>query len=98
MSDHRIRNIVVASTLLDDSDSVVQSASVIGRMTGAQLHLVHAIDISEASYSSARAVKLAIVAAERALEAQAARVTPPVGLRTSWVTALSPHRAINLRA
>ena len=97
MSDG-IRNIIVASTLLEDSDSVVQSASAISQITGAQLHLVHTIDTTEASYNSARAVKLAMLEAERALEAQAARVMPSAGSRTNWATALSPHRGINMRA
>lgn len=98
MGAHGIRKIIVASTLLEDSDAVVQSACVIAGITGAQLHMVHALDESEVSYSSARAVKLAILGAERALEAQAARVVPAVSVRTSWAAPLSPHRAIIMRA
>jgi nucleotide-binding universal stress UspA family protein len=95
----KIRSVLVASDLKEGSDTVMESASVIATVTGADLHAVHAIELPPLEYSSGRSLQNDILSAEGALAEQAVRCAPRGdGLRSRSATILAPHRAIIERA
>jgi universal stress protein E len=99
MTELRIRSILVTTDLQAASDDVLRGAAEIALRAGAELHLLHALDLPRSGYGTALHLRQRIPAARNALREQIARALPP-GVQAAseqvWVEA--PPAAINLRA
>lgn len=95
----KIRSILVATDLADDSDEVVKAGAALAALTGAELHLLHSFDLELSPYNPLAPelpnFENRIRAAEDELRAQARRAVPhSVPVTSVEVVVYAAHRTI----
>ena len=103
MRDAVTRSILAAVDLAAGSDAVLRAAAELARRTGADLHVLHALDIPPTPYfdipGEMAAVEARLSGVEEALRTKVARVVPDdVTVASVRVEFFAAHRAIGLRA
>lgn len=98
-----VRSILAASDLSPESDGVIRAAATFADLIGAQLHLVHALDLdavaARAGAAGTATFPERLEQAERALNDQIARAGGAGAVRpTGTVVNLPAHQAITDRA
>jgi len=97
----RINSILVATDLHEASDHVMRAAAALASVAGADLHIVHALDLDLGAYAptGGQTFDGTIRAAEEALDSQIARTVPASVTVASRETIIyMAHRAIVERA
>lgn len=98
MHPMRIRSILAATDLGPASDEVVRSAAALAERTGAELHLLNALDMRKLPALEAPTYPDRVRQAEQALVDQARRVAPSVRPASTLVVDYAPEKAIEERA
>jgi nucleotide-binding universal stress UspA family protein len=101
MRDLTIRSILVATDLLPTSDVAVRGAALLAKALGAELHVIHALNIPRSGYpltGMAVSFQAQVHEARRQLAAQIERAVPEEMAVASQVVKLdTPQQAINER-
>lgn len=98
-----LRGILAATDLTEGADAVIRGAAALATLTGAELHVLHALELHTLPYLDPPAGRAMfdgwIEAAAEALNDQVRRSLPPhVTAASSELMLDSPHRAILRRA
>lgn len=98
-----LRGILAATDLTEGADPVIRGAAALATLTGAELHVVHALELYTLPYLDLQASRQLfdgwMAAAAEALNDQIRRAVPPhITPASSELMLDSPHRAILRRA
>lgn len=99
MSPRGVRSILVAADLGESSADVIRSAAALASAAGAELHVLHALDLDSPPYGLKEegpipSFQERIEQAERELREQVRRLVPPEAPVHPRVSRNAPHRAI----